>query len=203
MGAHREDRAVSGWDAPAVLRRQLRETRRTPGRGWVVGAAVALPALAVTAVATFARWRGMEDAGRLVAAAWLLPATTLVGALSAVAAATSIAGRAEAGVLDAMRRHGVAVERTLAGKRGAAAVVGLALLVATLPGALLALAAGAPALTLAIGAAGAALAAIVGATVGVAIGARQGQVPRAVAASAGVMALVPLAVVATTSLIAG
>ncbi len=188
---------MSGWGAGSVLRRQVRETLGTPGLGWLVGVTAAVPAVAVLAAAAFGRWLEIAPLGPMLLRAWFLPAATLVAILSAVCGATAIAGRAEAGVLDAMRRHGVAVTRTLAGKLAAAAVLGLALAATTLPAALLPLAFGrVPALDTAFAAVGIAVVAPVGAAVGLALGARIGEVRRAVAAAAGAMALLPLALAA-------
>jgi hypothetical protein len=175
------------------LRRQVRETLQAPGLAWIVGVTALVPAAAVLVAAAGGRFVGVDPEGPLLVRAWFLPAVTLVGALSAVGGATSIAGRAEAGVLDAMRRHGVAVTRTLMGKLGATIALAFALAAATLPAAVLCLAFGrVPALDAAFALLGIGLIAIVGPAVGLALGARIGEVRRAAAAAAGTMALVPL-----------
>lgn len=193
VGPWRERLAASGWDTRSVLRRQVRESLQAPGLSWLVGATALTPAAAVLVVAAAGRLVGIEPTGPLLVRSWFLPAVTLVGALSAVLGATSIAGRTEAGVLDAMRRHGVAVTRTLAGKLGATIALASALAVATLPAALLCFLFGrVPALDLGFALLGLGVIAVVGPAVGLALGSRVADVRRAAAAAAAVMALVPL-----------
>jgi hypothetical protein len=181
-----------------VLRRQAREILGLPGLGWVVAVTAVVPAAAIAGAAGLGGWLQIATPHRLLLGAYFLPAVTLVGVLSAVAGAMSIAGRTEAGVVDAMRRHGVSVGGLLLGKLGAAALLGLALAAVTLPGALLSFAFG-PVRALELGAAllGLAGAAVVGAAVGLGVGTRFVQVRRAVPVAAGAMACLPVLLAAT------
>ena len=185
-----------GWGVRAVLARQVRETLRTPGLPWVFGVAGLVPAAAVLAAAAALHHFGVSPAGPALLRAWFLPSFALVGALSSAYAAASIAGRAEAGVVDAMRRHGVVVGRVLGGKLAAAVALGFALLVITLPAGLLPLAFGqVPMLDATFALMGLSGIAILGPAIGLALGAHIGEVKRSVAVATALLALVPVALV--------
>lgn len=197
MAEHRQRGRELGWGAASVLVRQVRESLRTPGLGWIFAVAAFVPAGAVLAGAGLCHVAGVPPTPATLLRIWLLPSAALVGALSATLAASSVAGRGEAGVLDAMQRHGISAGAMLAGKCAAGALLAFALLAATVPAALLVRSFGAvPALDAAFALVGLSTIAVLGPALGLALGARIGRLRPAIAAAASAMVLVPLALVA-------
>lgn len=180
-----------------MLARQVRETLRTPGLGWIFAATAFVPAGAVGMGAAVCHTLNISVLAPVLLRLWFLAAAALVGTLSAAYGAASIAGRGEAGVLDAMKRHGVSGAALLAGKCVATVVLGLALLVATLPALALVGAFGrVPSLDGGFALFGLGTIAVLGSSLGVALGARMGRLRAAIVTAASAMALVPLALVA-------